>query len=157
MLPHPQFTKKRVSAPLPIVTLLTAFALATANRANAVRDRRYPEPLLHKSHDSGARHTVFSPLVKPNRLLWRHEWRFLPVRIPPSHSPAILDIAPDSAREAAPPRAIRAAAAGDGDSPAPVLGQRVAAKAEMSLNRHAKAAIPLGRGEVAEWSKALPC
>ena len=98
MLPHPQFTKKRVSAPLPIVTLLTAFALATANTANAVRDCRYPEPLLHKSHDSGARIPVFSPLVKPNRLLWRHEWRFLPMGISPSHSPAGLDIGPDSVR-----------------------------------------------------------
>ena len=98
MLPHPQFTKKRVSAPLPIVTLLTAFALATANTANAVRDCRYPEPLLHKSHDSGARIPVFSPLVKPNRLLWRHEWRFPLERIHAWGAPASPRIGRDSAR-----------------------------------------------------------
>ena len=153
MLPHPQFTKKRVSAPLPIVTLLTAFALATANTANAVRDRRYPEPLLHKSHDSGARIPVFSPLVKPNSLLWRHEWRFPLERIPAWGALARPRIGPGNLLRLT----NRAAAAHGTDSPATVLRRRMAAMAEMSLKRQAKAAIPLGRGEVAELSKALPC
>src|SRR5690606_33386615 len=136
-LPHPQFSKKmRLNAPSPNMTIRIAVRGSTEFKSPAALHARYPKSVLHKCHDFQHRGKEALTSGNGNGRIDKPDGPQSPCLGPnPSESPRIACFR----------------------HPADANAECFFAGAESLIDCRAGFLYPAVNGEVAEWSKALPC